>query len=287
MSSYVRNVFLPHLALACGAVLVLTACNRGAEPGGNVTELQWARAALERNPRIELVATDTQSGVFTIRDRSTGEVHVVRSSELAAAPVAQLSAAAASAQAASTTSAEPAAAPTPAPSAPSPAEAAPKSEEPATTAAAAAPAGPREYTIERVGGQTKVSGPGISIVSTPAPTGASAQREPGQRSVDPIICEGRRLIHFDNRRIYVDGDAVTARDGCELHITNSRIVASGTAVVAQDAVVHIANSYVEGATGSFAAEGRARMYVRDSTFQGLSRRDSLASIQDQGGNEWR
>ena len=95
------------------------------------------------------------------------------------------------------------------------------------------------------------------------------------------------MVQLDNRTIYVDGDAVTARGGCELYITNSRIIASGTGVIVRDAVVHIYNSYIEGAAGSFEADGRAKMYVRGSTFHGLSRRDSLASVQDQGGNQWR
>ena len=75
--------------------------------------------------------------------------------------------------------------------------------------------------------------------------------------------------------------------GCELYLTNSRIVASGTGVVVQDAVVHIANSYVEGASGSFEAAIGSKLFVRDSVFNGLSRRDSFAEVQDQGGNEWR
>jgi hypothetical protein len=130
-----------------------------------------------------------------------------------------------------------------------------------------------------------VSGPGISIVSSGTP--GAAQAAAAQRKADPIICEGQRRIQLDGRDIQVDGDAVTARAGCELYITNSRIVASGTGVVVQDAVVHIANSYIEGASGSIAAEGGSRMFLRGSTFNGLQRRDSLASVQDQGGNQWR
>ena len=77
------------------------------------------------------------------------------------------------------------------------------------------------------------------------------------------------MLHLDNRDIYVDGDAITVRDGCEMYITNSHIVASGTGVMVQDAVVHISNSHIEGASGSFDADDRAKMYVRGSTFQGV------------------
>ena len=76
---------------------------------------------------------------------------------------------------------------------------------------------------------------------------------PRQRTVDPIICEGRRMMHFDDRDIYVTGDAITVRGGCELFITNSRIVATGTGVVVRDGIAHIDNSYVEGTGASFDA----------------------------------
>jgi hypothetical protein len=95
------------------------------------------------------------------------------------------------------------------------------------------------------------------------------------------------MIHLDNRKIYVEGDGVTVRAGCELYLTNSRIVASGTGVIVQDATVHITNSYIEGGLGSVEAAMGAKLYVRDSTFSGLSRRDAFAQVQDQGGNEWR
>jgi hypothetical protein len=111
--------------------------------------------------------------------------------------------------------------------------------------------------------------------------------EGGQRTVEPIICDGRRMMHFDARNIYVEGDAILVRNGCEMYITNSRIVASGTGVVVQDAVVHISNSHVEGANGPFDAADRAKLFVRGSTFQGVPRRTELAMVQDQGGNRWR
>ena len=273
----------------CSALVILSACQQGKQQPATAAqapnELAWARGALDRNPNLEVVATDTQAGVFTVRDRTTGEVHAVKASELAAVPLSQLAAptpatseAAKEPEAASATPAAPTS------SAPTDNAMAPQASAPASTSQTAS-TGPQPYTIERSEGQLKVSGPGISIVSSGAPGGAQAAA--AQRKADPIICEGRRQIQLDGRDIQVDGDAVTARAGCELYITNSRIVASGTGVVVQDAVVHIANSYIEGASGSIAAEGGARMFLRGSTFSGLQRRDSLASVQDQGGNQWR
>jgi hypothetical protein len=269
--------------LVTSAMLALAACDRGTGQSGNLSEMQWARIALARNPHIEVLAADPQGAVFTIRDKTSGEVRTVKLTEIAAAPITQLTIPLPPA----TATAAPSEAPTPptggeAPSEPAPEEASSTAPEAPSAAAAAQPA---EYTIERTDGQLKVSGPGISIVSSGA--GAGAPGESGRKSADPIICEGRRTLRLDNRDIYVDGDAITARGGCELYITNSRIVATGVGVIADDSVVHIYNSYVEGATGSFEAGIGARLYVRGSTFKGLSRRDSLASIQDQGGNQWR
>ena len=136
-------------------------------------------------------------------------------------------------------------------------------------------------------GQLRVSGPGVSIVSSGSNAAAANQASGARRTVDPFICEGRRTLQLDNRDIYVDGDAITVRGGCELFLTNSHIVASGTGIVVQDAIVHISNSHVEGANASFEADDRAKMYVRGSTFQGVPRRAELAMVQDQGGNKWR
>jgi hypothetical protein len=143
------------------------------------------------------------------------------------------------------------------------------------------------YTVDRSGGKIRVSGPGVSIESSGTSAATGNQPGAGRRAADPFICEGRRQLQLDNRDIYVDGDAITVRGGCEVFITNSHIVASGTGIVVQDAIVHISNSHIEGGNASFQADDRAKVYVRGSTFQGVSRRAELAMIQDQGGNRWR
>ena len=66
-------------APACIALLTLAACAR---PGGD--EMSWARAALERNVGIEVVAADPQSRTFTVRLKDTGELRVVRADQLIA-----------------------------------------------------------------------------------------------------------------------------------------------------------------------------------------------------------
>ena len=271
------------LALACLAMLALGACegSREAPAEHTLAEMAWARAALERNPNLEVVATDSDAGVFTVRDRSSGEVHAVKVDELAAAPIAQLSAEPALASAEPAAAAARSAAEGPSASA----SASDDASDQSVAELAATAAEPLKYTIERAGSRVKVSGPGVAIVSSGETQGTTtAKGEAGQRTVDPIVCEGQRMMHIDNRRIFVDGDAITARNGCELHITNSRIVASGTGVVVRDAVVHITNSYIEGAFGSYDAGIGAKVFTRSSTFNGVIHRDAFAQIHEQDGN---
>lgn len=284
--------------VACAALLVLAACQEGGDQGAS-QEMAWAQAALERNPNLEIIATDLREGVFTLRDRRTDQVLTVKPNELAATPLAQLaspapvpagevsdgSAAAVGSAVLDATAPDTATQDAATQDEPAQRTEAMSAAEPADAAQPAA--GQKLYTIERIDGRVRVSGPGLSIVSGGSAPPVSAKDAPGQRTVDPIICEGRRMMHLDDRDIYVEGDAITVRGGCELFLTNSRIVAAGTGVVVHDGVVHIANSYVEGANGSFDAAADARLFLRDSTLRGLSRRDSRAMIQDQGGNQLR
>lgn len=276
---------------ACAVLCTLAGCERAAPPASAPTatanEFTWARAALERNPNLEVIAADTQTGIFTVKVKRTGATQVVKLSELVAAPVSEL-AATPPAVAAPLPATAPAAIPPPAEQ-PVPAlAAAPPAETTQLSAAKTSVQPEKNYTIERTDGQLKVSGPGISIVSSGTPRIAAGQPEAGQRTVEPLICEGQRRMHFDNRSIYVDGNAIEARAGCEIYITNSHIVASGTAVVAApNSIVHVANSTLEGNAASFDASDGAQMYLRSSTFQGLPRRAEKSVVQDQGGNTWR
>jgi len=241
------------------------------------SQLAWTRAAIQRNPQVELLASDPESGLFTLLDRITGEVLVVGPDELAAAPLSQLSRADDIAGSSRSSDSRDAAG--------APSSEAPHRPAHEATATARNGADKVPYAIEREGGRVRVTGPGVSIVSSGQ--GAADAGSSAQAAAEPIICEGRRMLHLDNRDIHVEGDAITARGGCELYITNSRIVASRTGIVVHDATVHVSNSHVQGADAAFQADDRARMYVRSSTFQGVPRRTQMAQIQDQGGNRWR
>src|SRR5579863_3143719 len=61
----------------CALLVLLGACARGGQD-----EMNWARAALERNGQIEVVASDAQTRTFTVRVKETGEVRIVRVDQL-------------------------------------------------------------------------------------------------------------------------------------------------------------------------------------------------------------
>ena len=274
------------LPLACAAMLALAACGQDRNPPASTVstspvssaaataspEMAWARAALERNPNLEVLAADTTAGVFTVRDRASGEVQTVKTDELAAAPVALL-----------------AGAPVPAEPAAASGESGASSTEPAAAEQSAegmADTSSLDYTVDRSGGQVRVSGPGLSIVSAGTATAATGKADAGTKTIDPIICEGPRMMQLNDRQISVDGDAITARGGCELHITNSRIIATGTGVVVRDATVHITNSEIAGTRASFDAGPGAKVFLQGATLKGTTRRDERAEVQEQGGNRW-
>lgn len=253
-------------------LLALASCSGGREPPAAATaaapergpsaEMAWARAALDRNPGLEVLATDDAAGVFTVRERASGLVRTVKLAELAMVPTDDL---AAPEPAAAVDSAAPPEAPT-----------AQTGAEPAL-----------DYTVERSGGQVRVSGPGVSIVSATAPAAKAAAAENTPRPVDPIICDGDRVMRINDRTIVVTGDAITARNGCQLYVTNSRITATGTAVVVRDGTAHITNSTIEGGVASFDAGAGAKVFLQGATMKGTIRRDDGAEVHEQGNNRWR
>ncbi|HEY7963820.1 MAG TPA: hypothetical protein VID49_06885 [Steroidobacteraceae bacterium] len=282
---------------AIAALLALAGCAKHGQD-----EMSWARTALERNAQIEIVAADPQSRTFTVRVKDTGELRMVRADELVAGPSGTAVAAGASAGA---PPAEPAASAAPPPqSADTHASAAPSATAAAGEAATAdnAPTAagssteppPASQSAARDGGRLLEQGPGYSIRAAAAPAAPSLGRvrDSGvtsaavERRHEPIVCQGARLLHIDNRNLEFDGDAVSAEDGCEIHITNSHISATGVGITARAANVHIDNSLIEGNSASIDASDGAQVYAASSRFKGLSRRLDTASFHDLGGNIW-
>lgn len=352
-----RRAPLGLMGLAAVVLLGLTACGKLGLGGSD--EMSWARAALERNDRIEIVATDPATSTFTVRMKDTGELRTVRLEQIVAAPPGLAAsagglapAASGAADASQATSGESATASNTEPAPGQAASEAPAQNEAASSAPATAtnnaasnnannamPAaasnsatssspGPSNAMMRQAqvnssvprtgyqpeqapaaeipnpngdvasvtpGGRVLESGPGYAIKmasakSTGPTTTARVERSSTtsaiERRHDPIICQGDRLLHIDNRNLEFDGDAVSAQDGCEIHITNSHIIAKGVGVSARRANVHIDNSQIEGDTASIDASEGAQVYAESSTFKGVSRRLDNSSFHDLGGNVW-
>jgi len=251
----------------------------------------WARAALERNDRLEVVAADPHSGTFTVRVKDTGELRMVRADQLIAGP--SLPATASAAVAATARTAAPAV--TAAVTADNgPVAGAGEAASPQDSNAQSPPPAAAAQAATAGGGRVLKEGPGYTIkaASTVAPAAGGRVRDSTvtsaavERRHEPIVCQGARLLHIDNRNLEFDGDAVSAQDGCEIHITNSHISATGVGVTARAANVHIDNSLIEGDTASIDASDGAQVYAASSRFRGLSRRLDTAAFHDLGGNIW-
>lgn len=319
MVAYVtcRRAPLAMLSLAGVALLGMAACSKLGLGGGD-DQMTWAKAALERNGRLEVVASDPQTNTFTVRVKDTGELRMIKADQVVAEP-AGLSPA--SGAAPKETSAPPAPeqgapdssgvnAPTATTSTNSPAEQSNLTRPPGENAAlmprtgfkpdpapaAEAPSPNSDVAAVTPGGRTLESGPGyaIKVASKEAPSATrAATRERSattnaaiERRHEPIICQGDRLLQIDNRNLEFDGDAVSAQDGCEIHITNSHITAKGVGVSARAANVHIDNSQIEGDSASIDASDGAQVYASSSRFKGMSRRLDNSSFHDLGGNVW-
>ena len=290
MKTALRSVFL------AAFVSLLAGCSQGER----VREIDWAKAALARNPAYEILAIDETSGVFTVRDTTGGSVHTLRLQDLVAAPLpakaAAVSPAAAPASEAPVTTPE-----TPVENArpqtanePLLADEAPSSANGARAGAGESLAAGPGYSISRGDGKQQVSeptieGPGYSITHhEKGAAGASAEAVAAnvERRTDPIICQGDRLMRIDGETIEFTGDAVIAEKGCDLFISNANIRAGGVGIIARQARVHIVNSTIGGTRASYEASEGAEIYVARSTFSGVGRRFDNATMNDLGGNSY-
>jgi hypothetical protein len=289
-----------HFVVPAAFVSLLAACSQGER----VREIDWAKAALARNPAYEILATDESSGVFTVRDTTGGAVHTLRLQDLVATPVPAKAATAASAVAPANDGAPAVTPETPVEnSRPDKAgeqllaEQTPSSVDSARAGTGEALAAGPGYSISRGDGKQAVAeptmeGPGYSITrheSAKGEAGASAEAVASnvERRTDPIVCQGDRLMRIDGETIEFTGDAVIAEKGCDLFISNANIRAGGVGIIARQARVHIVNSTIDGTRASYEASEGAEIYVARSTFSGIGRRFDSATMNDLGGNEYK
>ena len=77
--------------LVAGLLLALSACSK-LGVGGESDQMAWAKNALERNDRLEVVASDPQAKTFTVRVKESGQLVVLSVDQVVAGPAGALSA---------------------------------------------------------------------------------------------------------------------------------------------------------------------------------------------------
>lgn len=253
-----------------------TAAPAETTPSGDASRVAWVAEALQRNPGLEVIATDAGRGVFTVRVLSSGELRTVSLDDLIAAPAASIEEIVQQKEAAALAAS-------------------------GTTAGSTADGPVPNYTITRDAGRVNITGPGIEIASSGAapkgnaPATASATRAAagpssntaGERRSEPMVCQGGRMLRVDNRVIDFDGDGFIVEEGCQLYLTNSHIRSGGTAIIASRGQVHIVNSTVSGRQGAIDASLGAEVFMTDAQIEGSQRRFDTAQIKDLGGNRYR
>ncbi len=80
-----RRAPLGAIFLGAVALFSITACGK-LGLGSSSDEMSWARAALERNDRVEVVAVDPATNTFTVRIKETGDLRMVRADQVIAGP---------------------------------------------------------------------------------------------------------------------------------------------------------------------------------------------------------
>ena len=263
----------------------LVACSRQDQD-----EMSWARAALERNDRLEIIGSDRETRTFTVRNRDTREMAIVRVDQLIAgparagtaqAPPAPTAAAAITATTAPTAPAtaapvpgavvEAVAAGAPATSLASPGEAAEPppgpAPEPAVVALKALQPGSH---ARRVPGEVLFAGPGYSIEA-----GSSSDAGFGTAAGSAIEAGSGRGIATTLRKPATSGGSVQLRHEpivCQgarlLHIDNQNLQFEGDAVSAEDGCeIHITNSRIR-ATGVGVSARAASVHIDNSLIEG-------------------
>jgi hypothetical protein len=237
MVAYVTYRRAPLAMLLAGvALLGMAACSKLGLGGGD-DQMTWAKAALERNGRLEVVASDPQTNTFTVRVKDTGELRMIKADQVVAEP-ASLSPPAGAAPTETSAPSEQAAPAQPAPpsSGLSTPTATASTNSPPEQSTMTRPAGENAANVPRTGfkaepapaaeapnpnsdvasitpgGRTLESGPGYAIkVASKDKTPSAAHTATRERSAttsaaverrhEPIICQGERLLQIDNRNL--------------------------------------------------------------------------------------
>jgi len=266
--------------------LALPACSRQGQD-----EMSWARAALERNDHLEIVAADRENRTFTVRNKDTDEVSMVRADQLIAgaaapgpsgvapapaptalaptaaapapaapvpaAPAAEAAAQAAAVGVAGTSIASPGEAAEPPAPAPQPAVVALKAPQPASRA-------------RRVPGQVLVAGPGYSIeAGSSSDAGFGTEARSGiEAGFGSGLSKPARAPAGSGGAIQLRHEPIVCQGARLMHLDNLDLQFDGDAVSAQDGCeIHITNSHIR-AVGVGVSARAANVHIDNSLIEG-------------------
>jgi hypothetical protein len=306
MAAYVtygahRRAPLGVMALAAVALFGIAACGKLGLGGGS-DEMSWARAALERNDRVEIVAVDPATNTFTVRIKETGDLRTVRADQVIAgppgAPVStagtpagaatmpaatagvEASATSDSSQAGSPGASAPAAAPaatttTPAASASANNTMSRSQQAPAPDEGAAATSTPRTGFRGDPAPRSEVPNPNSDVASI-TPGGRVLESGPGyaikaaSKSAPVAARTERDRSSTTSSAIERRHDPIICQGDRLLQIDNRNLEFDGDAVAAEDGCeIHITNSHIT-AKGVGVSARHANVHIDNSQIEGDS-----------------
>lgn len=288
-----RRAPLGAMCLAAVALFGIAACGKLGLGGGS-DEMSWARAALERNDRVEIVAVDPATNTFTVRIKETGDLRTVRADQVIAGPpgapvspagtpagAAAMPAATAAVEASATADSSQAGSPgaSARPAATASANNTMSSSQgqqaPAPDQDAAATSAPRtgfrgdpaprsevpnpnsDVASITPGGRVLESGPGYAIKAASRSAPVAARTERARSSTTSSAIERR------HDPIICQGDRL-------LQIDNRNLEFDGDAVAAEDGCeIHITNSHIT-AKGIGVSARHANVHIDNSQIEGDS-----------------
>jgi hypothetical protein len=288
-----RRAPLGVIALVAVALFGIAACGKLGLGGGS-DEMSWARAALERNDRVEIVAVDPATNTFTVRIKETGDLRTVRADQVVAGPpgapvstagtpagAATMPAATAGVEASATSDSSQAGSPgasaaaAPATSASANNAMSRSQQEPAPDQDVAATSAPRTGFRGDPAPRSEVPNPNSDVASI-TPGGRVLESGPGyaikaaSKSVPVAARTERERSSTTSSAIERRHDPIICQGDRLLQIDNRNLEFDGDAVAAEDGCeIHITNSHIT-AKGVGVSARHANVHIDNSQIEGDS-----------------
>jgi hypothetical protein len=287
-----RRAPLGVIALGAVALFGIAACGKLGLGGGS-DEMSWARAALERNDRVEIVAVDPATNTFTVRIKETGDLRTVRADQVIAgppgAPVSPAGTPAGAASMPAATAGVEASATSDSPRAGSPGAGAPAAtasanstmsssqsqQAPAPDQDTAATSAPRTGFRGDPAPRSEVPNPNSDVASI-TPGGRVLESGPGytikaaSKSVPVAARTERERSSTTSSAIERRHDPIICQGDRLLQIDNRNLEFDGDAVAAEDGCeIHITNSHIT-AKGVGVSARHANVHIDNSQIEGDS-----------------